>query len=45
MSKGSGMEKEYCPARLPNAIRSLIAGKDSASIGGTYWAISKTFER
>src|SRR5438094_7897121 len=36
------MGKEYCPAGWPNAIKSLIAGRDSASIGKTYCAISKT---
>src|SRR5213080_3362365 len=38
------MGTEYCPADWPNATRSLIHGRDSASIGRTYRAISKTFE-
>ena len=37
-------EKEYCSADLGNAIRSLITGENSACIGKTYRAISKTFE-
>src|SRR5437667_4102491 len=36
------MGKEYCPAGWPNAIRSLIQVRDSASIGKTYCVISKT---
>src|SRR4029077_15237311 len=36
-------EKQYCSADLQNAIRSLIAGENSACIGKTYRVISKTF--
>jgi len=36
------MGTEYCPADWPNAMRSLIHGRDSASIGKTYCAISQT---
>src|SRR5207248_8633938 len=42
LPKAPAWEKEYCPAGLPNAIKSLIEGGDSASIGKTYCAIPKT---
>src|SRR5437867_12643501 len=36
------MGTEYCPADWPNAMRSLIHGRDAACIGKTYCAISQT---